>query len=75
MNEQVWKEVINEGGEGYNPYSITKKSNIPEWVRVDNMLDKIIDRMTTTSTDDPEYELLKVKKAIMEKTIDDLRKK
>ena len=67
MDAKTWDEVINEGGEGYNPYTAPKGGE-PAWSKVMDMYHRTCKIMDATSTSDPEYSKLAARAAELKET-------
>lgn len=67
MNAKTWDEVINEGGEGYNPYTAPIEDE-PAWSRVMDMYHRTCRIMDGTSSSDPQYVVLKARAETLKTT-------
>ena len=54
MDANTWTEVINEGGEGYNPFT-TPEGDEPAWSRVESMWAKAQRIGNGMSNSHPDY--------------------
>ena len=65
----MWANLINEGGEGYNPYGDEPRRQQPAWLILSDKIDHIQRVMAGTSIRDPRYEEMsrQLEKLILEK--------
>ena len=68
MDKQTWDKIINEGGEGYNPFDSTDNSGEPEWSKVEEMWAKTQRILNCTSPSDSMYPRLVEQEATLKAT-------
>ena len=66
MKEQEWQNTINEGGEGYNPYTPQPTAEPVSWMTYLDRRDKLQRKLNYISRDDPRWEDTKAKLATAE---------
>ena len=73
MNEKMWDEIMNEGGEGYNPYRQNKKDSEPTWSKVESLIAKTQRIINCTSTNDSEWPRLQTKYDALKATYNEMK--
>jgi hypothetical protein len=72
MDAKTWTAIINEGGEGYNPYTAADDGE-PAWSKVESLMAKTQRILNCTSSSDSEYPRLQAKYAALKAAYDDLK--